>query len=49
MIYPGADEVPLTLLSKLITDYFRVTPSVILIYRNESTTKLIPNYEGEPL
>ncbi len=49
MIYPGADEVPLVLLSKAVTDYFSIAPSMQVIYRNDSTKDLIPNYEGDPL
>lgn len=49
LIYPGADEVPLALLAKLTADHFKMTPEIKVVYRNETTTELIPNYEGQPL
>jgi len=50
-IYPGADEVGLTMLSKVSLDSFAPsTPSrFLVIYRNTSTQNLIPNYEGQPM
>ena len=49
LIYPGADEVPLALLYKVVVDHSQKTPKLKLIYRNESSIDLIPNYEGDPL
>ena len=34
LIYPGADEVPLALLSRAVVDHFEVKPKVKLVYRN---------------
>jgi hypothetical protein len=41
--------VPLILLSKAVTDLYGVAPKLKLVFRNESSTGLVPNYEGEPL
>jgi len=46
LIYPGADEVHLSLLSKMTSDYYQTNGTITLIYRNRSTINLIPKYEG---
>jgi len=48
-IYPGADEVGLTMLSKSMTDLLRCTPNISLFYRDPAYKDRIPNYEGQPL
>jgi hypothetical protein len=48
-IYPGADEVGLTLLARFSVDVLDIHPSLLLIFRNTSTINLIPNFEGQPM
>ncbi|CAF1015168.1 unnamed protein product [Didymodactylos carnosus] len=50
-LYPGADEVSLTMLSKIVVDDLSLTNKLrfSIIYRNTSTVNFIPNYEGSPL
>ena len=48
-IYPGADEVGLVMLSKLIVDENKKPPSIKVVYRNETTKNRIPNFEGQSL
>lgn len=48
-IYPGADEVALTLLSRFSVDVTQTTPTLHLVFRNASSIGLIPNYEGQPM
>jgi len=48
-IYPGADEVGLTMLARFITAQQNITPRFKLVYRQPASKQLIPNYEGQPL
>jgi len=36
-------------LAKYTSDYYNEIININTIYRNQSTSSLIPNYEGEPL
>lgn len=45
LIYPGADEVGLDLLSRCINDYYKITPKVFLYYADENGKKKIPQFE----
>eukprot|EP01112_Ceratiomyxa_fruticulosa_P007742 TRINITY_DN2005_c0_g3_i2.p1 TRINITY_DN2005_c0_g3~~TRINITY_DN2005_c0_g3_i2.p1 ORF type:complete len:545 (+),score=96.37 TRINITY_DN2005_c0_g3_i2:149-1783(+) len=49
-VYPGADEVGLTMLGKMSTD-LSLLPArkFLLVYRNFTTKDYIPNYEGQPM
>eukprot|EP00027_Filamoeba_sp_ATCC50430_P017471 CAMPEP_0168577266 /NCGR_PEP_ID=MMETSP0413-20121227/20697_1 /TAXON_ID=136452 /ORGANISM="Filamoeba nolandi, Strain NC-AS-23-1" /LENGTH=386 /DNA_ID=CAMNT_0008611013 /DNA_START=405 /DNA_END=1562 /DNA_ORIENTATION=+ len=48
-IYPGADEVGLTMLGAMSVDYTGKSPKFQVIYRDEATKEYIPNYEGQPM
>jgi hypothetical protein len=50
-VYPGADEVHLTMLSKYAVEVNRGGKPIriLLAFKNESTIKLIPGYEGQPM
>ena len=50
-VYPGADEVHLTMLAKYATETIRGGKQVrmSLTFKNESTVSLIPSYEGQPM
>ena len=50
-VYPGADEVSLAILSSIVVNNQPVAsaPTFSVLYRNETTRNLIPNYEGAPL
>jgi len=48
-IYPGADEVGFTMLSKMSVDITSHSPTFYLVFRNASTIYYIPNYEGQPM
>ena len=49
-IYPGADEVGLSLLAKLIvTDLAVPRPTAKILWRMANATSLIPNYESQPI
>lgn len=51
-IYPGADEVSLTILSQIVVNIKQSTggkPTFAVHYRNVTTKTYIPNYEGAPL
>lgn len=49
-VYPGADQVSLTLLSAVaVDDSNEQAPVVAMIFRNSSTVESIPNYEGLPM
>lgn len=49
LMYPGADEVGLTMLSRSLVDLNQRTINVSLIYRDSNYKDRIPNYEGQPL
>ena len=44
-MYPGADEVGLTLLSAVVTDIEEYQPKICPVYPNEACKKVIPLYE----
>ena len=48
-IYPGADEVGLTILAKFATKLMNQEPKIQIIYRDPQANDLVPNYEGQPL
>jgi hypothetical protein len=48
-VYPGADEVGLTILARVIVDESPSPPNFFLVFRNASTINYIPNYEGQPM
>lgn len=48
-IYPGADEVQSCLLSKLIVTDAKIAPKITVLWRMANATKLIPNYENQPI
>lgn len=48
-VYPGADEVGMTLVSRMLNALHKKTPKVYVKYAAESARKLIPLYEGSPL
>ena len=48
-IYPGADEVALTVLARAAIDQRGVKPSFQVVYRDDAQQRLIPNYEGQSL
>eukprot|EP01105_Mastigella_eilhardi_P001876 TRINITY_DN1229_c0_g1_i1.p2 TRINITY_DN1229_c0_g1~~TRINITY_DN1229_c0_g1_i1.p2 ORF type:complete len:526 (-),score=187.72 TRINITY_DN1229_c0_g1_i1:2814-4391(-) len=48
-VYPGADEVGLTMLSMLSVSSTGKSPKIQLVYRDPSTVYNIPNYEGQPM
>eukprot|EP01116_Phalansterium_solitarium_P004375 TRINITY_DN15373_c0_g1_i1.p1 TRINITY_DN15373_c0_g1~~TRINITY_DN15373_c0_g1_i1.p1 ORF type:complete len:326 (+),score=101.91 TRINITY_DN15373_c0_g1_i1:99-1076(+) len=45
-IYPGADEVGLTLLSQMSVQTSQSSPTMQLVFRDPTTVYRIPNYEG---
>lgn len=49
LIYPGADEVELTLLSRMLNRLKKRQPVIFPKYFSEGAKKLIPLYEGNPL
>jgi hypothetical protein len=49
LVHAGADEVQLTMLSRLAVDWFARTPQVLLRFRDPTTVGFIPNYEGQPM
>lgn len=48
LIYPGADEVGLTLLSKAVCDYKKISPTVFVRYSSLTGAFVIPAYEDRP-
>ena len=46
LIYPGADEVELTLMSRLINNMNNVKPKVYIKYASEKSRDIVPLYEG---
>ncbi len=46
LMYPGADEVELTLLSRMINVFQGRCPSVYIKYASEEAASLVPLYEG---
>ena len=49
LIYPGADEVELTLMARLLNSFADIHPKVYAEYFNDKAKNLIPLYEGAPL
>lgn len=49
LIYPGADEVTLTLMSRLVCDMEKQRPRVYPYYRNDKAKDIIPLYEDRSL
>ncbi|MBS5926417.1 MAG: DUF4127 family protein [Clostridium sp.] len=47
-IYPGADEVGCTLLSRIINDYNGVTPSVFVRFSSVNGPQIVPSFEDRP-
>lgn len=48
-IYPGADEVGLTVLARIATDEMEKEPTFQIIYRDDQFRDSIPKYEGQEL
>ncbi len=48
-MYPGADEVGMTLLARAACEYMGVSPRIECIYAHENNPNLIPLYEDRPL
>ena len=49
-IYPGADEVGLTMLATMsVASVGAPNPSFYLVFRDNNTINYIPNYEGQPM
>ena len=48
-VYPGADEVGMTLISRMLNTLHGKTPKAYVKYAAESARELIPLYEGSPL
>lgn len=49
MMYPGADEVGMTLFACMLNHYEQACPKVYVQYANEASKTLIPLYEGASL
>lgn len=49
LVYPGADEVGLTMLSRVSVDVVGKAPTARLVFRDPATIGLVPNYEGQPM
>lgn len=47
-VYPGADEVGLTLISKAICDYKKVSPTVFIRYSSLTGPFVVPSFEDRP-
>lgn len=47
-IHPGADESSLTLLSRALSDNFKIRPKFKVFYMNPEQKTFIPPYEGSP-
>ncbi len=48
-VYPGADEVGMTLVSRMLNTLYGKRPKAYVKYAADSARKLIPLYEGSPL
>lgn len=48
LIYPGADEVGLTLLARTFVTLMGRQPRLRLVFRDPAAVSLVPNYEGQP-
>lgn len=49
MMYPGADEVGLDLISRAICDYFAYSPRVFINYADSNAMDKIPEFEDRPV
>lgn len=49
MIYPGADEVALSLLTRAYHDFYQFKPKVYPYYASILGPTIIPNYEDRPM
>ncbi len=49
LIYPGADEIAMTLLSKMRNYFENKTPCVYIHYASEKSKYLVPSFEDRPL
>ena len=45
LMYPGADESGMTLLSKILNDYYKTSLKVFVVYQSEVGRRAIPNFE----
>jgi len=48
-LYPGGDEVGLTLISRTINDYKEYNPKIYVIYASEKGKNSIPSFEDRPI
>ena len=48
-MYPGADEVGMTLLARAVCEYKKVSPRMHCVYCHEKSPYIIPLYEDRPL
>jgi len=48
-MYPGADEVGMTLLARAACEYMGASPKIECIYAHERNPELVPLYEDRPL
>lgn len=46
LMYPGADEVGLTLTARMLNEYMGATPKVFVQYATEQAKSMFPRYEG---
>lgn len=49
MIYPGADEVGLSLMARAYNDYHQIQPKIYAFYASTLGPTIIPNYEDRPM
>ncbi|WP_294578770.1 DUF4127 family protein [uncultured Thomasclavelia sp.] len=49
MVYPGADEVGLSLMTRAYNDYYQLHPKVYPFYASTLGPAIIPNYEDRPM
>ena len=48
-MYPGADEVGLTMLSRVAVDVSGRAPTLSVVFASPNTSAYVPNYEGQPM
>lgn len=49
MIYPGADEVGLSLMARAYNDFIQIQPKIYVFYASTLGPTIIPNYEDRPM
>lgn len=49
LMYPGADEAGLVLISKTLNDYYQKKPKVFIKYSYEDSKDFIPEFEDRPI